>query len=98
MGLETLEERRRHHDLVQAYKILSGKDKVNSTYLFDKVQPRHGVGTRGNSDPNNLVNKRARLDLRKYSYPVRLPEMWNSLPGEIKMAPTVNKFKKALKK
>ena len=28
LGLETLEERRRKQDLIQAYKTLSGKDEI----------------------------------------------------------------------
>ena len=98
LGIETMEERRKNQDLVQAYKILTGKDKVNPTNLLDKVQPRPGAETRGNADPNNLKAKKSRLDLRKYSYPVRLPDMWNKLPADTKMAPTVKMFRNALRK
>ena len=37
LGLESLEERRRKQDLLQAYKILSGKDNVRPELLFNRV-------------------------------------------------------------
>ena len=39
MGMITLEERRRRGDLVQMYKVLSGKDKVDYRRWFELAQP-----------------------------------------------------------
>ena len=96
LGLDTLEERRRKLDLVQAYKILTGKDKVKFEHLFNKVPARQGAVTRGNNNPNNVAPKRARLDVRKYSYSVRIADQWNNLDRETKSLPTVKQFKAAL--
>ena len=38
----TLEQRRKRGDLVQMYKVLSGKDDVNYTSLFELASSREG--------------------------------------------------------
>ena len=40
---------------------------------------------------------RARLDVRKYSFAVRAPEMWN-LPADMKAQDKIHLFKNAVKK
>ena len=97
LQLDTLEQRRKNQDLAQAYKIMSGKDKVNPDLLFNKVPVRLGAATRGAADPANISSKRARLDVRKYSYSVRITDPWNRLDTDTKMAPSINHFKAALK-
>ena len=64
LRLETLEERRRKQDLAQAYKILSGKDRLRPETLFEQVGENPGRHTRFTADPLNIVEKRSRLDLR----------------------------------
>ena len=97
LGLQTLEERRNQQDLTQAHKILTGKDKVNPEILFEKVRTRPGPVTRERGDADNLEGKRARLDIRKYSYSVRIVESWNRLDSIVKNAPTTSQFKRAIK-
>ena len=89
LGLDTLEKRRANTDLIQAYKILSGHEKVNHTHLFNKVQQRPGMTTRGRTDDANLAPQRSRLDIRKYSYCTQLGSQ-NSGTGwarQLKMLP-----------
>jgi len=38
MGLTTLERRRLRGDLIETYKIVTGKEKINSIQFFTKVK------------------------------------------------------------
>ena len=93
IGLETLEVRRKKQDLIQTYKILNGLDKIDATKVFTKTQNRGQRVTRAAADPTNMLVPRARLDLRKYSFFVRTPDMWNSLPDKAKSAKSITAFK-----
>ena len=79
LGLDTLEERRRKQDLLQAYKICSGKDRVWPELLFTRVGENPDRRTRFTYDRLNITVKRSRLDKRKNSYAVRVAEEWNDL-------------------
>ena len=96
LGLDTLEERRRKQDLVQAYKILSGKDNVRPELLFTKVggQPERLTGF--TTDPLNLTVNRSRLEVRKNSYATRVAEDWNRLSNNTKSSRSVGIFKNAI--
>jgi len=45
-----------------------------------------------------LVNSRCHYDLRKYSFAVRVVNIWNSLPDSVNSANNVNTFKNRLDK
>ena len=45
-----------------------------------------------------LVHSRCHYDLRKYSFTVRIVNLWNSLPENVISANTVNTFKNRLDK
>ena len=98
LGLDTLECRRNKQDLLQAYKIFKGKDKVDPDLLFTRVGAAHTTrATRFTADPMNIVEERSRLDIRKYSYAVRVASEWNKLKPDTKTSQTVPIFKNALK-
>ena len=98
LGIATLERRHKQTDLTQACKILNNKDKVRPELLFDKVQMMPGLVTRGSVDPDNVVVKRTRLEVRKHSYAIRVSEQWNGLDPGTKNAPTTKKFKALVRK
>jgi hypothetical protein len=60
LGLTTLEERRHQTDMAQVYKIITGKDMVNSEVWFQKVDGAERL-TRSAADPHNLRPQAARL-------------------------------------
>ena len=64
LGMVTLEERRHQLDMLQAYKILTGKDKVNKEIWF-KSTCESGRDTRAAADPLNLRFPTPRLELRR---------------------------------
>ena len=95
IGLETLEERRRQQDLLQAYKICtgSGKDMVRTEILFNRIGAVPDTrNTRFLSDPLNIMVNRTRLDIRKHSY-----ADWNNLSIKTKSSGSVAIFKNAIK-
>jgi len=89
LGLTTLEERRRRGDLIEVYKILSGKERIEADQFFKPAPKEHDL--RGNS--MKLYQQRSRLDIRKHFFSQRVVASWNRLPQDIISAPTTNTFK-----
>ena len=91
LGLFSLKRRRARGDLIETYKILTGKTALESSVLF-KAAP--DVGTRGH--PLKLLQSHARLNARAKFLAVRVVSWWNRLPGTVVQSPTVEVFKKRL--
>jgi len=92
LGLTTLKRRRIRGDLIETFKILSGKENVDSKTFFNLADSsRH---TRGHS--LKLYKRHCRLDVRKFFFTQRVVNIWNSLPQHVVEAPSVNSFKKRL--
>jgi len=89
LGLSTLEERRERGDLLQAYKIITGKDRIDCAQFFQPARKEHDL--RGHN--LKLFQQRARLDVRKFFFSQRVVRHWNKLPQHVVDAPTVNAFK-----
>lgn len=96
LGLETLEQRRVKQDILQAYKILKGVDKVDPDKIFNLTGPVHGRQTCFTADPNNILEDRSRLEIRKHSYAVRVASHWNKLEPDTKNSRSVNVLKRIL--
>ena len=96
LGIQSLQTRRRRFDLIQAYKILKGIDKVDPTIWFTKVGTDVTRITRHTSYHDNLVPKRSRTDLRRHFFSNRIVEHWNALPQDVKEARTLGSFKTRL--
>jgi hypothetical protein len=82
--------------MLQAFKIIRGFDKVDSSTWFQKVDASIRT-TRSAADPLNLRQQAARLETRRNFFSNRVVEAWNLVPGGIKRAKTVNGFKNAYK-
>ena len=97
MGMVTLEERRRRGDLVQVYKVLTGKDNVDYTRWFELAHSRSGAAsTRSTSGTLNVTRKEGKGEIRKNFWSVRVCDSWNSLPDSVKQQPSTNSFKNSL--
>ena len=58
LEMDTLEERRKRRHLVQAYRVISGKDSVLPATWFQFCQPREGkVSTRHTAGHLNVIPK-----------------------------------------
>ena len=92
LGLTTLKRRRIRGDLIETYKILSGKENVNRDtffHLMDSERQLRGHGLK-------LYKRHCRLDTRKFFFSQRVVNSWNSLPEYVVEAPSLNSFKKLL--
>ena len=80
------------YDMIETYKVLSG--------IYTSVAPEIHIisehATRGNS--LKIANRRCHYNLRKYSFSMRITNVWNSLPFSVVTAPSVNSFKNRLDK
>jgi hypothetical protein len=64
IGLTSLEEHRHQADMIQAFKIIRGFDKVDSSTWFQEVDVSIRT-TRSAADPLNLRPQAARLETRR---------------------------------
>ena len=97
LGMVTLEKRRLRGDLIQAYKIISGKDNVDVNTWFRLVQPNdNGPMTRAASGHLNILRNEGRTEVRRNFWSVRVCDAWNNLPDLIKGQPSTNGFKNSL--
>ncbi len=97
LGIVTLEERRHQMDMLQTYKILNGKEKVNPSCWFTMASDSERV-TRQSADPLNIRPGAPRLDIRRYFYSQRVVESWNNVPLHIKKSVSVTAFKNAYRR
>jgi hypothetical protein len=79
--------------MLQAFKILRGFDKVDSTTWFQRVDVSIRT-TKSAADHLNLRPQTARLETRNF-FSNRVVEAWNMIPEEIKRSKTVSCFKNA---
>ena len=97
LKLPTLSYRRTRGDMIEVYKILTGKYDKDATHclkLWKDMAPR--ASDRGHS--MKLYPQRARTRLRKNAFAIRTVHTWNSLPEHVVTAPSLNAFKNRLDK
>jgi len=91
-GITSLEMRNQRGDLIECYKVLTGKENIDPHQFFHLSDNSHGL--RGHS--LKLSVNRSRLDLRKNFFSQRVISSWNSLPQHVVDATLVNNFKNRL--
>lgn len=94
LELPTLAYRRSRGDMIETYKILSGK--YDEECSEDIIQLREESATRGH--PKKIYKRRTRLNIRKYSFSNRIVDNWNELPDLVIESDTVEKFERNLDK
>ena len=94
LGLTTLERRRLRGDLIETYKILTGKESIDSGNFFTLNEGLHNL--RGHQ--YKLYKDRSHLNIRKFFFSQRVVDSWNKLPVHVVEAETVNCFKCRLDK
>jgi len=71
-----IEKRRLRGDLIEVYKILNGKERVNTAKFFQLASDTHGL--RGHSQ--KLFKPRCRTTVWKTFFSNRIIDEWNRLP------------------
>ena len=92
LKLTTLEERRVRGDMIETYKIITGKEKVDPGKFFTMAQTRGGPTAR----KHKIFKKRANKDGRRFTFTQRVTSGWNSLTNEIVSAEKTSEFKALL--
>jgi hypothetical protein len=90
LGLQTLEQRRIRGDMIEVFKILTGREAVDPATYF--VMAERKAVTRGHK--YKLFKPRCRSVLRSSFFSQRVIDGWNGLPEEVVEAPSICSFKK----
>lgn len=90
IGMPTLKLRRARGDMIETYKIISGKE--SSDQFFKKSENLHGL--RGHT--KKIIKQQLRLDIRKHFFSQRVVNQWNKLSQKVVDAPSINGFKNVL--
>ncbi|MES9880231.1 MAG: reverse transcriptase domain-containing protein [Sedimenticola sp.] len=93
LGLTSLEERRHRGDLIETYKILTGKENIDSTKFFTL---NTDSSTRGNMMKLYKPRLCKGLLQRVNFFSIRIVNAWNQLPDSVISAETTNTFKNRL--
>lgn len=93
LKLPSLHHRRRRGDLIQAFKILKGIDRIDPEVFF---QAPGREGSRGHT--MKLFKPRGRLEARRNVFSVRVVDDWNCLSETVVQARTLEVFKSRLDK
>ncbi|BHF81690.1 hypothetical protein SprV_0802482300 [Sparganum proliferum] len=92
LNLFPLSYRQLRGDLLQAFRIEKGLDC--NLVFEDFFEFATTTNLRGH--PLKLRTRRARLDVRKFSFSVRVIKPWKALPTDVVMSPSIQSFKKNL--
>ena len=79
--------------MIQVYKILSGRDRVDREKLLPSSNTNR---TRGHS--LKMRKRHSRLNVRKHSFGMRVVNEWNSLPDWVLGGKDLNDFKTKIDK
>ena len=96
VGIRTLASRYDRGDMIQTFKLLTGRDNVDYRQFFTLAQSRPGAtGTRGSGAPLALQphTDRVRTDMRRGQFSERIGRMWPNLDNFLKESKTLNQFK-----
>ena len=91
INLPSLAYRRRQGDIIQAFKIIKGIDRLNPDLFF---QEHSTVKTRGHQF--KISKQFSKTSLRQNVFSQRIINDWNSLPEHVVLSETVNGFKSAI--
>ena len=81
------------------FKIIRGFSDVDRDLRFKLAAANNdGIVTRMAADELNVKLPPARLELRKQFFSVRICELWNRLPSDVKRSKNVITFNRELKK
>ena len=99
LKLTTLEERRWRGDMIQTWRIMTGKDRVKVSTWFDLEADRirEGATTTRNAKGHHAIRPREyQHEERGWFFSNRVVKDYNALPDHVKEATTINMFKNSL--
>ena len=94
LNMTTLERRRLRGDMIETYKILTGRERIDVDCFFKLSSG--GYSLRGHCF--KLYKDRSRLAVRRNFFSQRVVGVWNGLSAHVVEAPSVNSFKNRIDK
>uniref|UniRef100_A0A803TL93 Reverse transcriptase domain-containing protein n=1 Tax=Anolis carolinensis TaxID=28377 RepID=A0A803TL93_ANOCA len=91
LGMFSLQKRRLRGDKIAMYKYVKGSHREEEANLFSAA-----LQTRTRNNGFKLQERRFHLNIRKNFLTVRAVRQWNSLPGAVVEAPSLEAFKQRL--
>ena len=87
LKMPTLKYRRMRGDMIEVFKIINIYDPLTTVDMFE-------LSTTSNTGEHSkkIKKKTSRLNVRKYTFTIRIVEIWNSLPESVIQAKTVEQF------
>ena len=99
LGLESLDRRRLHTDLVFAFKLLYGHLDVDPNKLLT-FHPQAYANFKGQGIANTVLRlhlPNTKKSCRSNFFGVRIVSLWNRLPSDVKLSMSVKEFKACLR-
>ncbi len=96
LNLFSLAYRRLRGDMIEAYKILSGKYDEDASPDLRPLDLQTRPATMGNSRRIEVRRAEGGHNICHHFYTIRVARVWNKLPDEVVMAPTIDCFKRRL--
>ena len=91
LNLTTLEERRIRGDMIETYKILTGKEDINPSKFFTMARSRGDPSLRHNM---RLYKPRPEKDIRRHFMVHRVIDNWNLLDKDVVEVDKTSTFKR----
>ena len=88
LDLSSISERIRRGDMIETYKLITGKVDIESSQFFE---PNEDCRIRGHH--LKIKKRRTRLLLRSHFFSNRAVDLWNKLPEDVVSAISTNEFK-----
>ena len=98
-GLNTIQEDLDEADMVRAYRIMNGNDKLDKETFWKMEEARPGIGRRRfkvKEVKRTIAFQRKAI--RKRSFASRVQDPWNQLPDSVKMMKNPKAFRLAYRK
>jgi len=92
LKLTTLEKRRLRGDLIEAFKIMTAREKIDKHEFFESSNNAYSL--RGHK--YKIAVQRSRTVARSAFFSQRVVTSWNKLPDEVVNATSINMFKNRL--
>ena len=93
VGLPTLAYRRYRGDMIEMFKLTHGLYDTQVVEDFLDLKPSRARGHK-----YNVYKRGCRLNVRKFSFKLRVTDQWNNLPEHVVTATSLNCFKARLDK
>ena len=91
LGLTILQTRRIRGDLLETFKIIPGRDRLESEIFFELNRSNRCRGHK-----LKLKKPNSRLNIRKFSFAHRIIDEWNKWSEEVIESRNLNQFKSGI--